>query len=174
MAQAQTAGLAIYDVAVKIDPHCTMPIAARQLIQNAISSVGQVLVVRPDAKSPAATKQVEFVCASSHSEEQIAAKSRIPTIAGDVSIILIAAAKPVPAAKANVAIENELTLPVIAAEDLASQVSAKRCCRRPGFCRDHPYSTCAIGATNGGGAGSCAGRRWKTSCAWMRGASTTS
>ncbi|MFZ0319599.1 MAG: chemotaxis protein CheA, partial [Candidatus Sulfotelmatobacter sp.] len=125
IAQAQTSGLAIYDVAVKIDPHCTMPIAARQLIQNAISSVGQVLVVRPDAKSPAATKQVEFVCASSHSEEQIAAKSRIPTIAGDVSIILIAAAKPVPAAKANVAIENELTLPVIAAEDLASQVSEK-------------------------------------------------
>ena len=65
MAQAQAAGLALYDVVVKIDPHCTMPIAARQLIQNAISGVGQVLVVRPDAKSPAATKQVEFVFASS-------------------------------------------------------------------------------------------------------------
>ena len=67
MAQAQAAGLALYDVVVKIDPHCTMPIAARQLIQNAISGIGQVLVVRPDAKSPAATKQVEFVFATSHS-----------------------------------------------------------------------------------------------------------
>ncbi|MFZ0816279.1 MAG: chemotaxis protein CheA, partial [Candidatus Sulfotelmatobacter sp.] len=94
LAQAQTAGLAIYDIAVKIDPHCTMPIAARQLIQNAISSIGQVLVMRPDAKSPAAAKQVEFVVASSQAEEQIAAKSHIPTITGEVTITLIAAAAP--------------------------------------------------------------------------------
>ena len=94
LAQAQASGLAIYDIAVKIDPHCTMPIAARQLIQNAISSIGQVLVMRPDAKSPAAAKQVEFVVASSHTEEQIAAKSHIPTITGEVSITLIAAAAP--------------------------------------------------------------------------------
>ena len=92
MAKAQAAGLALYDVVVKIDPHCTMPIAARQLIQNAISGIGQVLVVRPDAKSPAATKQVEFVFATSHSEAQIAAKSRIPTIAADVIVTLIVAA----------------------------------------------------------------------------------
>ncbi|MGA8376178.1 MAG: chemotaxis protein CheA [Candidatus Sulfotelmatobacter sp.] len=92
MAQAQAAGLAVYDVVVKIDPHCTMPIAARQLIQNAISGIGQVLVVRPDAKSLAATKQVEFVFATSHSEAQIAAKSRIPTIAADVIVTLIVAA----------------------------------------------------------------------------------
>ena len=94
MAAVQAAGLALYDVAVKIDPHCTMPIAGRQLIQNAISGVGQVIVVRPNAKSPAATKQVEFIIGSSHSEEQIAAKAHVPTIAGDVSVILIAAAQP--------------------------------------------------------------------------------
>jgi two-component system chemotaxis sensor kinase CheA len=91
MAQAQAAGLALYDIAVKIDPHCPMPIAARQLIQNAMSGVGQVLVVRPDAKSPAATKQVEFVVASSQSEEQIAARGRIPTISADAIVTLIAA-----------------------------------------------------------------------------------
>jgi two-component system chemotaxis sensor kinase CheA len=94
MAAAQAAGLALYDIAVKIDPHCTMPIAGRQLIQNAISGVGQVIVVRPNAKSPAATKQVEFVIGSSHSEEQIASKAHVPTIAGDVSVLLIAAAPP--------------------------------------------------------------------------------
>src|SRR6202795_1146311 len=94
MAQAQAAGLALYGVVVKIDPHCAMPIAARQLIQNAISRVGRVLVVRPDANSPAATKQVEFVVGSSQSEEQIATKGRIPTIASEASVILIAAAKP--------------------------------------------------------------------------------
>jgi len=92
IAQAQAAGLAIYSVVVKIDPHCTMPIAARQLIQNAISGIGQVLRVHPDATSPAASKQVEFLFASSHSAEQIVSKSRIPTIAADVNVVLIAAA----------------------------------------------------------------------------------
>ena len=94
LAQAQAAGLAVYDVVVKIDPHCTMPIAARQMIQNAISSIGRVLVVRPDAKSPAASKQVEFVFATEQSKDQIAAKCHIPTIAGEVSVVLIEAASP--------------------------------------------------------------------------------
>jgi two-component system chemotaxis sensor kinase CheA len=92
LAQAQAAGLALYDVVVKIDPLCAMPIAARQLIQNAIKQVGQVLVVRPDAKSAAASKQVEFVFASLQSKEQIAAKCHIPTIAGDIHVTLIQAA----------------------------------------------------------------------------------
>ena len=96
LAQAQAAGLGLYDIVVKIDPHCTMPIAARQLIQNAISGIGQVIVVRPDAKSPAASKQVQFVFATTRSQEQIAAKCHIPTIAGDIAVTLIEA----PAAKA--------------------------------------------------------------------------
>src|SRR5271170_3920789 len=100
MAQAQASGVALYDVVVKIDPHCPMPIAARQLIQNALGGVGQVLVVRPDAKSPAASKQVEFVLASSHSEEQIGVKARIPTIAADASVILLAAGTAKVSAKA--------------------------------------------------------------------------
>jgi two-component system chemotaxis sensor kinase CheA len=120
IAQAQDAGLALYDVMVKIDPHCTMPIAARQLIQNAIANVSQVLVVRPDAKSTAATKHVEFVCASSQTEEQIAAKSRIPTISGDVNVILIAAAKPT--AKACAKVDAEL--PVAEATGPASEAPA--------------------------------------------------
>ena len=94
IAQAQAHGLALYEVIVKIDPHCAMPIAARQLIQNSVSGVGQILVVRPEAKSVAASKQVEFVLATSHTKEQIAAKSHIPTIAGDVTVSLIAAASP--------------------------------------------------------------------------------
>ena len=96
LAQAQAAGLGLYDIVVKIDPHCTMPIAARQLIQNAISGIGQVIVVRPDAKSPAASKQVQFVFATTQSQEQISAKCHIPTIAGDIAVTLIEA----PAAKA--------------------------------------------------------------------------
>jgi two-component system chemotaxis sensor kinase CheA len=91
MSKAQAGGLAVYHVIVKIDPHCAMPIAGRQLIQNALGGVGQVVAVRPDAKSPAASKQVEFVLASAQPAEQIAAKGRIPTIAEEVSVELMLA-----------------------------------------------------------------------------------
>jgi len=97
MTKAQTGGLAVYHVVAKIDPHCAMPIAGRQLIHNALGSVAQVLAVRPDAKSPAASKQVQFVLASAQTVEQIAAKGRIPTIAEEVSVELMLA--PTPAAK---------------------------------------------------------------------------
>jgi two-component system chemotaxis sensor kinase CheA len=94
IARGQASGLAVYHVVVKIDPHCAMPIAGRQLIQNAIGGVGQVLAVRPDAKSPAATKQVEFVLASDGGPEAIAAKGRIPTIVEEVTVELMHAANP--------------------------------------------------------------------------------
>ena len=97
LADAQAAGWAIYEIVVKIDPLCSMPIAARQLIQKAIGEIGQVLVVRPDAKSPAASKQVQFVFASAHTQEQIAAKCNIPTITGEVRVTLIEAAAGNPA-----------------------------------------------------------------------------
>ena len=92
LARAQAAGLGIYDIVVKIDPLCTMPIAARTLIQNAIREVGQVLVVRPDAKSPAASRHVEFIFATLLTEGQIAAKCHIPTITGETTVTLIQAA----------------------------------------------------------------------------------
>jgi len=94
LAQAQAAGLGIYDIVAKIDPLCTMPIAARQLIQNAIREVGKVLVVRPDAKSPAASRHVEFIFATLLTEAQIAAKCHIPTITGETTVTLIQAASP--------------------------------------------------------------------------------
>ncbi len=40
MAKAQASGLAVYHVVVKIDPHCAMPIAGRQLIHNALGGCG--------------------------------------------------------------------------------------------------------------------------------------
>jgi two-component system, chemotaxis family, sensor kinase CheA len=89
MTQAQASGQDVFHVTVKIDPHCAMPIAGRQLVHNAIGVMGPVLALRPDAKSPAASRQVEFVLASVQTAEQIAAKCRIPTITGEVAIELI-------------------------------------------------------------------------------------
>jgi len=95
MQKAQAAGQNVFHVAIKIDPHCAMPIAGRQLIQNAIAGVGHVIGVRPDPKSPAAAKQVEFVLASTQTIEQISAKAKIPTIAEEVAIeLMLAAAAP--------------------------------------------------------------------------------
>jgi two-component system chemotaxis sensor kinase CheA len=96
MTKAQASGLAVYHVVVKIDPHCAMPIAGRQLIHNALAGVGQIVAVRPDAKSPAASKQVEFVLASSQTVEQITAKGRIPTIAEEVTVELMLTPSAVP------------------------------------------------------------------------------
>jgi two-component system, chemotaxis family, sensor kinase CheA len=94
MTQAQGAGQDVYHVIVKFDAHCPMPIAGRQLVHNAVGVMGPVLAVRPDAKSPAASKQVEFVLASMQTAEQIAAKCRIPTITAEVTVepLLYAAA----------------------------------------------------------------------------------
>jgi two-component system chemotaxis sensor kinase CheA len=101
MAKAQEAGQDVMHVMVKIDPHCAMPIAGRQLVQNAISTMGPVIAVRPDANSPAAAKQVEFVLASVQTAEQIAAKCKIPTIVEEVTVEMMAAASAVPKAVAN-------------------------------------------------------------------------
>jgi len=107
MTQAQLSGQDVYQVMVKIDPHCAMPIAGRQLIHNAIGVMGPVLAVRPDAKSPAATKQVEFVLASVQTAEQIAAKCKIPTIAGEVTVeLLLDAASPVTSPQSGIPVPS--------------------------------------------------------------------
>jgi two-component system, chemotaxis family, sensor kinase CheA len=81
----------VLHVTIKMDPHCAMPIAGRQLVHNAISTMGPVIAVRPDIKSPAASKFVEFVLATVQTAEQIAAKCKIPTIVDEVSVELLLA-----------------------------------------------------------------------------------
>jgi two-component system chemotaxis sensor kinase CheA len=98
MAKAQAEGQDVLHVTVKIDPHCAMPIAGRQLVHNAISTMGPLIAARPDLKSPAATKQVEFVIASVQTADQIAAKCKIPTIVEEVTVELLHAAAAKPAA----------------------------------------------------------------------------
>ena len=78
-----------------------MPIAGRQLIQNALGALGQVIAVRPDAKSPAASKHIEFVLATAKPVEQITAKGRIPTISEEVTTELMLEPNPAPQTAAN-------------------------------------------------------------------------
>jgi two-component system chemotaxis sensor kinase CheA len=86
MTQAQAGGQDVLHVVVKIDPHCAMPIAGRQLVQNAVATMGPVIAVRPDAKSAAASKYVEFVLGTVQTAEEIIAKCKIPTITEEVTV----------------------------------------------------------------------------------------
>ncbi|HTW32036.1 MAG TPA: chemotaxis protein CheA [Candidatus Sulfotelmatobacter sp.] len=101
MNQAQAQGQDVLHVVVKIDPHCAMPIAGRQLVQNALGNMGPVIAVRPDPKSPAASRHIEFVLASVQTAGQIAAKCKIPTIVEEVTVeLMLSGAKAAPGAPA--------------------------------------------------------------------------
>lgn len=91
MTNAQAEGQDVLHITVKMDPHCAMPIAGRQLVLNAISTMGPVIAVRPDIKSPAASKYVEFVLGTVQTAAQIAAKCKIPTIVDEVTIDVLLA-----------------------------------------------------------------------------------
>lgn len=109
MAKAQADGQDVLHVIAKIDPHCAMPIAGRQLVQNAVGTMGPVIAVHPDPKSPTATKQVEFLLASVQTSDQIIAKCKIPTIIEEVTVevLLKASAAPKPAVPVGLAPEDE-------------------------------------------------------------------
>jgi two-component system chemotaxis sensor kinase CheA len=138
MSKAQASGQDVLHVIAKIDAHCAMPIAGRQLVHNAIGTMGPVIAVRPDAKSPAASKFIEFVVATVQTPEQIAAKCKIPTIVEEVSVevLLRANAAPQPTAleastetsapDAAVAIETALPEPSAAAMLPAGSVPASQ------------------------------------------------
>jgi len=84
--KAQADGKFVYHVHAQIDPHCAMPIAGRQLVQNALAGIGEILATRPDAGSPAAFKQVEFLLATEKAAEAVSAKCQIPTIVANVKL----------------------------------------------------------------------------------------
>jgi two-component system chemotaxis sensor kinase CheA len=87
--KAQEAGNFVYHVQALIDPHCAMPIAGRQLLQNALATLGEVLAARPEVAAPATTKQVEFLVATTKAAEEIVNKCQIPTIVASVKTDLL-------------------------------------------------------------------------------------
>jgi two-component system, chemotaxis family, sensor kinase CheA len=87
--KAQESGRFVFHVQAQIDPHCAMPIAGRQLVQNALASLGEVLAARPEAGSSAASKQAEFLLATEKTAEEISAKCQIPTIVANVKTDLL-------------------------------------------------------------------------------------
>ena len=87
--QAESAvqqGKHVLHVAIQIDPGCAMPIAARQLVLNALAPVGQVLAVRPEAPSPKGDRLLDLLLASGRAAGEVEGKARIPTVVEKVSV----------------------------------------------------------------------------------------
>jgi two-component system chemotaxis sensor kinase CheA len=70
----------IYHITALVDPHCAMPIAARQLLLNAMGGVGEVLGTRPQNDSLKSGKQLELLVASDQPAGQVTAKCRVPSV----------------------------------------------------------------------------------------------
>jgi two-component system, chemotaxis family, sensor kinase CheA len=102
-------GSSVYHITAGIDSHCSMPIAARQLVLNGLAPYAEILGVRPEESSPASTQRVELLVASEKSADQLSSLCRIPTVISSVAVELVKAAEikikqPVPDATANTAV----------------------------------------------------------------------
>jgi two-component system chemotaxis sensor kinase CheA len=97
-------GKKILHVVAQIDPLCAMPIAARQLLVNALRVVAEILGTRPEPGSPAPGQVIELLVATTEPESAIAAKCRIPTVITTVECVEPAD----PSAAAAVAASAEL------------------------------------------------------------------
>jgi two-component system chemotaxis sensor kinase CheA len=86
IARAVAEGKRVHHVAVQLDPQCAMPIAARQMIQIALTGLGEVLAFYPVEGSLEPGNRIEAALASEKPAEQIRAKCSIPTIALNVRV----------------------------------------------------------------------------------------
>lgn len=77
---AQAEGKKTFHIVAQIDALCTMPIAARQLVANALRAVAEILGARPELGSTANVKKLDFLVATSLPENDVISKCRIPTV----------------------------------------------------------------------------------------------
>ena len=112
IARAIAEGKHVHHVVVQIDPQCAMPIAGRQMIQLALTALGEVLALYPLEGSAEPMNHVEAALASEKSADQIRTKCSIPTIALNVRVTALRVAAPSrplpPAPKADSGGQDEI------------------------------------------------------------------
>ena len=86
IAQALNEGRRVHHVVVELDPQCGMPIAGRQMINLALSGLGEVLAAYPPEGGNEAVNRIEAALASDKAVEQIRTECSIPTIALTVKV----------------------------------------------------------------------------------------
>ena len=79
---ARAEGKRVLHVVALVDPLCAMPIAARQLVANAVSSIAQILGSRPEAGAAMQGAAIDLLLATSQDENVVIAKCQIPTVIG--------------------------------------------------------------------------------------------
>src|SRR5450432_3784164 len=73
--KALGAGQFVYRVTIQIDPNCAMPIAARQLVLNALQGAGEIVAER---EKTAGRNRLQFLFATRHTAEQVTTQCNIP------------------------------------------------------------------------------------------------
>jgi len=86
IANALQNGKKVYQISLRLDPQCGMPIAGRQLIQVSLASLGEVLASAADESKLGKLHRLSYVLASDQPVELIKSKCRIPTVVLDVSL----------------------------------------------------------------------------------------
>ncbi|PYV95506.1 MAG: hypothetical protein DMG89_21370 [Acidobacteria bacterium] len=118
--KASAKGKHVFHVAAIIDPRCAMPIAARQLLLNALEGWGEVLATRPEAGSQKPGKKLEVLLATEKTSEELARRCRIPTVTlPEVSVQVVASPQPQPG-KTNPQTELKRTDAAIAQSETGS------------------------------------------------------
>jgi two-component system chemotaxis sensor kinase CheA len=93
MENACAQGKHVYHIIGRIDPTCAMPIAARQLVINALSSLSEVIGVRPESATVPNPVWLEFLAAGTCSAAEVAGKCQIPTVLTQVKVEIMRSAK---------------------------------------------------------------------------------
>ena len=91
---ARSEGKRIFQIVAEIDPLCAMPIAARQLVANALASVAKILGARPELGAATTVQKIDLLVATSQAESGLIAKCRIPTVISTVECVEVSFAKP--------------------------------------------------------------------------------
>lgn len=86
--QALNSGRILHHVHVMLDPHCALPLAGKQLVLSALTSLGDVLAQHPPASAPVG-RTLEFIIATTSSAAQIEAKAKIPTVTAKVKTEIV-------------------------------------------------------------------------------------
>ena len=108
---ARSEGKKIFHIVAHIDPLCAMPIAARQLVANALASVARIVGARPELGAATAVQKIDLLVATSQPESGLIAKCRIPTVISTVECVELSFAKP------QTAEAESQASPAIAAEE---------------------------------------------------------
>jgi two-component system, chemotaxis family, sensor kinase CheA len=73
-------GKKVLHIVAHIDPLCAMPIAARQLVTNAIASIAQILGARPESGANVEVQRIDLLVATSQSDKLLISRCEIPTV----------------------------------------------------------------------------------------------